>query len=235
MHPQAQGLASSQLEVPTLAFAVCTAAAYVALWPKPLDVRTATEIKVASISTNKSLDLGHSEGESIFYNLFKCLADLSLGDLIDDVPRSQRRSTFDRIPNDNVDPDSAGLFTSYGLLAIAGSVFGAIHLVAWNFQFPTSIEQNLWRTASVLVTAMPTLLSALFYFELWGMTFFLGFLGQVDDRLTVFLVRGTVYILTVIYIFARLFIFAEALASLRCLPEEAYYVVTWARYIPKFQ
>ena len=37
-------------------------------------------------------------------------------------------------------------------LGALGSIFGAIHCAGWNFQFPTYVEQQLWRTASLVVT-----------------------------------------------------------------------------------
>ena len=40
-------------------------------------------------------------------------------------------------------------------LPIVATAFGALHLLAWNFQFPSHIEQLLWRIASLTITGIP--------------------------------------------------------------------------------
>ena len=43
----------------------------------------------------------------------------------------------------------------YIALPIVATAFGALHLLAWNFQFPSHIEQLLWRIASLTITGIP--------------------------------------------------------------------------------
>jgi hypothetical protein len=40
-------------------------------------------------------------------------------------------------------------------LALAVMIFGAIHLAAWNFAFPSQAEQILWRISSIVITVLP--------------------------------------------------------------------------------
>ena len=40
-------------------------------------------------------------------------------------------------------------------LPIVATTFGALHLIAWNFEFPSHIEQLLWRIAFLTITGIP--------------------------------------------------------------------------------
>jgi hypothetical protein len=39
-------------------------------------------------------------------------------------------------------------------LFLGATVFGAVHIAAWNFVFPTPVESLLWKIAAVLCTTM---------------------------------------------------------------------------------
>lgn len=70
------------------------------------------------------------------------------------------------IPNNSIhklsdsDPFSPGLQQNFGLkalmkiIALGGGVFGDIHCIAWNFTFPTSEEQTIWRIMSLISIAV---------------------------------------------------------------------------------
>jgi hypothetical protein len=38
---------------------------------------------------------------------------------------------------------------------VFGALFGGIHLVGWNFVYPTLIERTLWRVSALLITVIP--------------------------------------------------------------------------------
>lgn len=42
----------------------------------------------------------------------------------------------------------------FSLSAMAGAIFGMIHCLAWNFQFPSRIEKILWRTSSSILVGI---------------------------------------------------------------------------------
>ena len=46
-------------------------------------------------------------------------------------------------------------------LPIVATGFGALHLLAWDFQFPSHIERLLWRIASLTITGIPAVPLAL--------------------------------------------------------------------------
>lgn len=40
------------------------------------------------------------------------------------------------------------------LSAFSGAIFGMIHCLAWNFEFPSTVEQVLWRTSSSIISSL---------------------------------------------------------------------------------
>ena len=57
----------------------------------------------------------------------------------------------------------------WGLMATSSLIFGGLHCLAWNFDFPTNAELVLWRVASLATSALPS-------FAL-GVSLLLGFLS----------------------------------------------------------
>jgi len=45
------------------------------------------------------------------------------------------------------------------VLPIVATIFGALHLIAWQFHFPSHIEQLLWRIGSLAITIIPATLA----------------------------------------------------------------------------
>lgn len=213
---RAQSLPLSPLEISTLAFAVCTIGAYLALWSKPLDVRVPTTVGIDSLPDNLLRPLKDSHGFSVFLNILYRDGDI-------------RMLQFDRVPNDSslLKGGWRSAIDIFGLI-IGSSVFGGIHCAAWNFKFPPGgFEQTLWRAASsIMAGIIPGFL--VIYSVVILIVLYFG-PSLLDDTLT-----PTMHCITIIYILARLCILVETFASLRHLPVEAYHVVTWARYIPNF-
>lgn len=101
---------------------------------------------------------------------------------------------------------------------LGGVVLGACHCIAWNFDFPTPIEQTLWRATSGFTTAaMPV------YYLLWYISWRIHSLR----RLTVALTSATF----ALYALCRLYIMVEAFHSLFYLPPAAF-MATWSSAIP---
>ena len=125
--------------------------------------------------------------------------------------------------------------------AIATGYTG-LHLIGWNFVFPTYIEQTFWRVASSTLVGL-----------LVGYLLFISVGSILADRIaqTFFSARATsimelFYLLpSVVQVFiclpamaaygsARLYIIVEAFISLRALPMTAYDSVNWSNFIPHF-
>lgn len=101
-------------------------------------------------------------------------------------------------------------------MVFGATVFGGIHVGAWNFEFPTRIELIFWRCASVFTAA-------------FGLTIPLSALPMFLKREEE--IRFLLPPLAFLYIMARLFLLVEIFRSLCFLPPDAY-VSTWTTNIP---
>lgn len=102
-------------------------------------------------------------------------------------------------------------------LAIGGVLFGGCHCLAWNFNFPTPIEQTLWRVCSVSTAVM----LPIYYF----LGFLLGYfdLSKIEGIGAEGLIKHSIMSAgNVLYILCRLFILAEVVRSLFYLPLDAF-------------
>jgi hypothetical protein len=208
----AKGLNISQLEIAVTAFAVCAIITYLLILPKPKGVQipvTWMEFE-PTIPIRRLRSLHQRQLQGYLRGLF--------------APREGIVNSVDvmgaPIPNDALQPSHAVIYLHFGV-AIGGIIFGAIHIGAWNFHFPTPIEQTLWRAASVLSTALlPVMYSVLLVNE------FFARIPQLPIKIWDILFGG-------LYLAARLFLLVEIFRTLFYLPPEAY-VTTWATSVPHF-
>lgn len=136
------------------------------------------------------------------------------------------------------------------LMLVFASLYCGSHLSAWNFHFPTVVEMWMWRGACFTMLCAPP--------------FFLHFqivmnpsgepdvLDDVDeekwgdrsamDKLRIVLKYGffvihwflATLIVKKFFVFSRLYLFAESLASLRSPANGTYTTVDWTEYLPHF-
>ena len=97
-------------------------------------------------------------------------------------------------------------------------LLGGLHLIAWNFHFPTETEKILWRVAS-LVLAGGSIVSFLLYFISL----------HIHDHVIFDVFWSTAFIVGIV---SRALLMGLMLASLRALPPSAYETVAWTAYIP---
>jgi hypothetical protein len=98
------------------------------------------------------------------------------------------------------------------LIAIA---FGAVHCIAWSYQFPSHLEQMLWRTSTVAIVCTP---AAVFSVSM--------FLPPPPPLMALLLICCAVYVIS------RVVLLVLAFMSLRSLPSGAYQAVNWTAYLP---
>jgi hypothetical protein len=103
----------------------------------------------------------------------------------------------------------------------AGVVFGAIHCIAWSFEFATPVQAWLWRSSAIVITAIPVLLLSL-----------LGFLFLKSNRLIAEFLTFSSPPLSLLYITARLITVVLAFINLTSLPPGAYETVHWTTLLP---
>jgi len=120
-----------------------------------------------------------------------------------------------------------GITWTFGILgAVIATIFGAIHCVAWSFQFPSHTEQLLWRIASLSITSVPMLV----VFAERGRELFDE--QSLPHRKLAMVLDWLSYASLILYILSRVTLLVIALTSLRSLPPGAYETVHWTIFIP---
>lgn len=130
---RAAGLRSTQLEIATLSFGVCTFITYSFYLFKPKDIQEPVRLRLT-----RQL----SEPLKAKFHRIQRASDARAnvkgvhGHYIRLWPLRQKVSVED-----------------IGIL-VGGVVFGAIHCAAWDFEFPSPADQKLWRVASAVTIAL---------------------------------------------------------------------------------
>lgn len=98
--------------------------------------------------------------------------------------------------------------------------FGALHLVGWDFYFPSRYEQLFWRISSVGCSVLPLII--------------LGFSQLRVTRKRERALDNLAYCTIGIYSLCRLYMFIEMFISLRSIPLGVYQTPQWSQYFPGF-
>ncbi|KAH8796467.1 hypothetical protein BGZ57DRAFT_8100 [Hyaloscypha finlandica] len=206
-------LAVSQLEIAVVAFSTCAIIIYILHWKKPKSVLI--PCTVLTFPGPIPLEITHKESiieenESMLQKIFGKGYD---------TPRPLSQKNGCPIPNDVVPKSLARRNDTFAYFllgfGLGCSVFGGIHVAAWNFTFPTKVELILWRVASIYSTV---------FFVLFLMLIFLlvrfDWFGIQMRKLV-----------SSLYVLARVFMIVEMFRTLCFLPPDAY-TSTWATNIP---
>ncbi|KAH4404219.1 hypothetical protein HBH92_195950 [Parastagonospora nodorum] len=113
-------------------------------------------------------------------------------------------------------------------LIITSCFYGGFHLLAWNHEFRTSTEELLWKISALTIAT-------------FGIAYLVGIylFGRVDEGF--FERHDYVYcccavspniLVTLFYIFCRVYIIIECLLDVFHLPESAFRVPQWSQYFP---
>jgi hypothetical protein len=204
-----RNLPTSQLEIFTLSFAICSSITYIMLINKPRDVRTSCIIKaVRRPSAEDLIDVANAGplGYGPKYSVW--------------VPNNAtHRDVLKKVP---------GYVMSMACL-FALVLFGAVHCVAWNFEFPTALEKLFWRLSSVVTAvAMPF---AYLIDQILDPIWLKVFKVESQPRILELTERVFMVLIVVVFILARLFITVEVVRSLAFLPLGAV-IGTWTANIP---
>jgi hypothetical protein len=216
----------SQLEIAVIAFAACTFLTYIFSFPKPQNVTVAdlactNPVPFSSIKEVENIG-GQTRGTSWFQ-------ELTLQQHVDIFSPIPNDADFDYLPGSTI-----LTFMDVGMV-FAGTIFGSLHLIAWNFHFPTPLESLLWKLASVYLAAvLPCYYLFAFLFEQ------LDLLKDVFEnprnlsKIKYFGAKGLVYLSVLAYCFARLCLIVLIFRSLLFLETETF-VTTWAKEVPHLQ
>jgi hypothetical protein len=215
----ARGLAISQLELMVTAFSICATVTYVFLISKPQGVQVPMRPILIPQGSLRS-DLGGIDISDLsprtrwlpLRNLFTpgigVSTDFNLGEV-------------EVVPNDSI-PGKQKDWGIYALgMSVGGIIFGGIHVGGWNLSFPTPVEQELWRIASVIMTCLLPITFLPYILLIFDKHPWAG-----DGATQVW-----TFIFGVIYIIARLFLLVETFRTLGFLPPDAF-VATWVSSLP---
>ncbi|KAI0550588.1 hypothetical protein F4679DRAFT_541912 [Xylaria curta] len=135
------GLPVTQLEIATLAFSISAIATYAANWWKPKDV--SQPIRISRITPGRAISGAVDKAQS-FTMRFVFFEQASFEEL-------------DRVRNDETWIGGT-VPLIFNIMAVFSLVFGGIHLIAWNFEFPSRAELMLWRASSLTSTILPLII-----------------------------------------------------------------------------
>ncbi|CZR50406.1 uncharacterized protein PAC_00278 [Phialocephala subalpina] len=198
----------SQLEIVTLAFAVCSGLTYMLLLQKPKDVQTSINVDAARYPTPEEM-----------VRIAVC------GPYTFGTARRHPRIQNNALHRDQEEDGNAMLYMTLGTL-FGALVFGSIHCLAWNTAFPTTVERTIWRVASVVTTAT-TPVEVLIVILFRKIAAPEGFkLPQYKHSTKIWL-----FVLSIPYGLARFFVFVEVFRGLFYLPVDGF-VTTWASNVP---
>lgn len=185
-------LPTSPLEISTVAYIACTFFSYLLWWNKPQDVTVSTPVD------HRFERFFHKRPHS----------------------HSPQRGIKSQLPNKNRPyrlRDKVILGFTFQFIA---TLFGGLHCLAWNYEFPTHEERLLWRISSVGMIALPPI----FYWTRVMLS--LDCFPGVPDVAGLFLIC--------LYIVVRMFNLLEVFFSLRSTPPGLYRTVNWVEVIPHF-
>ncbi|PYI31321.1 hypothetical protein BP00DRAFT_344008 [Aspergillus indologenus CBS 114.80] len=197
------GLAVSQLEISVVAFASCAVVMYWLCWEKPKGVQIPiTLLQVDALTQHLAAwdDPENSVRRRVLWEIF---------------PPEQYTQMFREIQIAVTNTVNEPL-AAWGVI-LAGPLFGGVHLIAWDFVFPSNIERLLWRMAAIYCTCFPVALPllALCTLGVWRAPRFIG-----NPWL-------------IVYTLARLYLLVEMFRTLAYLPVDTYRG-TWTVNMPYF-
>lgn len=236
---QIQGLAITELEIATTAFALVNIVIYIVWWSKPLDVRCAARVGYTPMRSIEEYlmrsevvqrqehpeEQRQSNGQGISRAFSTKILVLLLILTGEDEERTLPVK-YRRVPTfwaGRLSERQRGIAAGISLSVAAG--FGAVHFAVWNSSFPSQTERILWRVAAIAVMAVP-------------LVFFLDAVYLYGVNPPMWYVNLTYYFVVplgvAIYIIARALLMVLPFLSLRSLPADAYRDVDWSVYIPHF-
>ncbi|KAF7365590.1 hypothetical protein MVEN_00432400 [Mycena venus] len=227
-----QHLPLTELEVATLAFQFVTIFVWLLWWHKPLDVQQPVFFTGTHTEDN---EFPHSHMRTNWQTWCRELTWENL---------TPARIVVGNYPG--FDPESSTSVPSFWstdgpyrqyvprhfiiVECVMGTIFGAIHCVAWNVTFPSVGEMLMWRSCSLVVAAVPFLMTLSVTLLTLANTKF-----QQWVKPTILVICSVVFATSIpAYIVARLVLIVLSFTTLRALPPDAFVDVNWSTYIPHF-
>lgn len=229
-----QHLPVTLLELSTVALIMCTGATLFFWFFKPLNVDTPT-ILVLDATIAEVLVQAGDKAEAPFQDTPLDFIEPNLY-TSSQLPLARcwgvQERPLPRIPNDR--DSRLHSFPIIVSLAVPTSAFSLLHLIGWNFEFPTTQERLLWRWTCI---SMGTILGTGCFVEAASIVFD-GYTTTGLTTLNRYKLRWPTSILFfvpgILYMSARLIVIVEIVISLRLLPAGCFEVVNWSELLPHF-
>ncbi|KAK6435932.1 hypothetical protein LTR95_007874 [Oleoguttula sp. CCFEE 5521] len=247
----AQRLPISSLELGTIAYVFCTIPTFFFWSNKPLDAETVEIIHATASMAEILAQTGSIEATLYdltpldFINPPQGLSLLSLfwdGFGYPFLQRTTDKRPVETFPNRKATPPRGLSALELAVGAFIGLGYTGIHVIGWNFHFPTDVELLLWRISGCVIVGMVVV----YLFALAVITFgfkkiakaLYGIDANVPNDLRSAVpasAQTAVFALaSVLYTTARLYIIVEAFTSLRAQPMDVYMTVDWNTFLPHF-
>ncbi|KAK0614442.1 hypothetical protein B0T14DRAFT_570377 [Immersiella caudata] len=198
----AQGLAMTELELSTMAFVLCALVIYILWWDKPFGVEQRIVITGPIPNSGKFVCKRREDRVSLHAtkdHAFEVLAT-SMG-----LPARKHTETY----------------MILGAISVVGAAFSAVHLAAWNWEFPSSVVRLLWRVSTMTAFTTPFLMTILSAVPLWCPR-----LRVIADGFNIFCLA--------VYCVARLSVIVLAFYCFSSMPASVYESVDWVELLPHF-
>lgn len=183
---KSEGLSSSQLEVMAVAFSGCAMLVYAFSFQKPQDVHVPRYFSASRYPTSEEILIIAAAGPFQFLppgfrgqSLIPNLALHYCGDWIS--------SPEGRLVQNSGAPPQIFIWGA----VLGSTLFGALHYVASNFQFPTHAESVLWKISSILTFAVPI---PLLFSSLGNIQFVRKMFGKGTNKIMSLVLRKTVFV-----------------------------------------
>ncbi|KAF8663998.1 hypothetical protein AX16_000849 [Volvariella volvacea WC 439] len=170
-----KGLALTEIELVALAFAVLNAITYGLWWDKPLNIEYPIyfDENERRVDGPEETEAWYEEIRSFTKDIFShgwikglmccvLLVLLGLAKVFALIPVfTLDMATNEDTPQTSVHPfyaaelDDKGFTVAVSYASTIGMVFGGIHLIGWNFAFPTATTLWMWRSCSLALTFAP--------------------------------------------------------------------------------
>lgn len=208
------GLPVSELELVTTAYVLCAIVMYGFWWYKPFDVEHVTILQLQNPDPGlierspwrrrHEIDI-HSAKNVFWVDNVWMRYPVRRGVLVSKRPSLELKSI---------------------LVYSVTTVFSAIHLVAWNWDFPSPVSRMLWRIFGLSTTAAGLLIPGVTFLYLRWRFPSVSHMGDVVVTLFVLVVFP--------YIVSRLGLTVLVFYTFCSLPKGAYATIDWATYLPHF-
>jgi hypothetical protein len=244
-----QHLAIATLELTAVAVVVCTLATFYCWLRKPLDVEEPVVLITSASSADILVNGGDAAAAPYKQTPLDFVDDLGPSWSVHVMARfgfrtGPRRRPLRRLGNCRI-PKLDRLTTV--ILFTLTHIYGSIHMIGWNFSFPSQTERLLWRISSSTIFITTFLFWAIDRGEAWRHD---GKYKEWTNRLLrrhkqtnekrkaergfhapTWVLAVNVLIATC-YSFARMYLFFEGFIGLRKLPASAFVCVQWNNILP---